>query len=953
MSFFLCRRPGTTVLRFAAILGLAFLPHVAPAAELEPDGVLEGFPFTSAASIAISADGRDLYAAGTVSYYREPTPGLVWLRRDLGNGRLEYRRNLFSDPSFPGILGVTMGRDDRTVHVLRRTDLSTYSRQEDGSLSFRSAADLPANLIPASLFLLPSGDQVLVFVRPDDSPNRSQALIFDLDANGRPSLRQTLDATFRSHYLAVLASDELASGRTLLRRVGSDWQTQEIPGFAADSALSAWGTSADRRFLYATATHGTFPHLSDDLVTLEKNGAEWVKASEISINGVFDREITTLALDPSRGDLYVASYDTNGGSSARIDHWRSQEGGRSFAFADQIYDSIWLGYAKVAKNRLVFSADGRHLYTNFAGEPLARLEVDLGDGSLVLAESGVGARSRLERPFKLLPFTSGDTYVMTPAAIVQARFDGQAAEAVSSLDRTSWTAASSSVWVDLALTPGGGAGALTNGIDLVFVDRDRYTGELRIRNETNLRPASPIHSLTISPDGRHLYAPGSGFTRVYYLRRDVPKLVPIQDFPQKGSLLRIAPNGVDAVIVDGSGGFLCLRRDPQSGEIAAAPSPNRAQIEDAIFLADGRLALFALTAEPVQGRLEILRKDASGEWISQMTKNFPSSAGARMVADSDSHYFFQQRDEDIDLLLLAPQLAAFERVTLSLTVVHPRTGIEPQPGPGLALEPGQESLLVTDLPAGNIRRFRRGCGSLYAGACIAGQRFRVEAIWRTEQEQGPAIPLAIGSEDSQLFSFFDDSNWEVLAKVLDGCAINGRFWVFAAASTNLEYDLQVSDTWTGQRRIYHNQAGTPAPAITDGDAFATCDAPSPGWNPPAIGRVPLAEEPGRLHLGQGYEAKVRWTTLAGLQGFGSGLETLPASSSGLFYFFDRNNWEMQVKVLDGCALNGYRWVFGAATTDVGYELEVEELSSGRRVVYTNPVGRPSRAITDIHAFTCD
>lgn len=37
------------------------------AAELEPGAILEGFPFSGAASVAFSADGRQVFAAGNTS----------------------------------------------------------------------------------------------------------------------------------------------------------------------------------------------------------------------------------------------------------------------------------------------------------------------------------------------------------------------------------------------------------------------------------------------------------------------------------------------------------------------------------------------------------------------------------------------------------------------------------------------------------------------------------------------------------------------------------------------------------------------------------------------------------------------------------------------------------------------------------------------------------------------
>lgn len=73
--------------------------------------------------------------------------------------------------------------------------------------------------------------------------------------------------------------------------------------------------------------------------------------------------------------------------------------------------------------------------------------------------------------------------------------------------------------------------------------------------------------------------------------------------------------------------------------------------------------------------------------------------------------------------------------------------------------------------------------------------------------------------DSALFHFFSPDNWEAMVKVLDGCAINGRFWVFAAASTDVGYTLRITDIATGGTKEYRHDAGTPAPALTDIQAF--------------------------------------------------------------------------------------------------------------------------------------
>ncbi|MCY4019145.1 MAG: hypothetical protein OXG39_07030, partial [Chloroflexi bacterium] len=79
------------------------------------------------------------------------------------------------------------------------------------------------------------------------------------------------------------------------------------------------------------------------------------------------------------------------------------------------------------------------------------------------------------------------------------------------------------------------------------------------------------------------------------------------------------------------------------------------------------------------------------------------------------------------------------------------------------------------------------------------------------------------TQDSGLFRFFDADNWEILIKVLDGCAVNGNYWLYGASTTDLGYVIRVVDTVTGDVREYRNDPGQPAAAITDAQAFpASC-----------------------------------------------------------------------------------------------------------------------------------
>ncbi len=107
--------------------------------------------------------------------------------------------------------------------------------------------------------------------------------------------------------------------------------------------------------------------------------------------------------------------------------------------------------------------------------------------------------------------------------------------------------------------------------------------------------------------------------------------------------------------------------------------------------------------------------------------------------------------------------------------------------------------------------------------CLNRGRFRVEVEWRDSRGgagNGRVVPVS--SADSGLFWFFSPENWEILVKVLDGCDINNRFWVFFAATTNVEFTVTVTDSFTGVTREYSNPLGRAADAVTDTAAFATC-----------------------------------------------------------------------------------------------------------------------------------
>ncbi|MEM1249009.1 MAG: hypothetical protein AAGK22_21685, partial [Acidobacteriota bacterium] len=115
--------------------------------------------------------------------------------------------------------------------------------------------------------------------------------------------------------------------------------------------------------------------------------------------------------------------------------------------------------------------------------------------------------------------------------------------------------------------------------------------------------------------------------------------------------------------------------------------------------------------------------------------------------------------------------------------------------------------------------------------------------------------------------------------------------------------------------------------------------PASGFEPRAI---PLpdtscAPSPTTLCLGNNrFRVDVTWSDFQG--GTGAGRSVPLTEDTGSFWFFDPDNLELIVKVIDGTAINGNHWVFYGALSDVAYELRVTDTETGRTATYSNPAG---------------
>lgn len=126
---------------------------------------------------------------------------------------------------------------------------------------------------------------------------------------------------------------------------------------------------------------------------------------------------------------------------------------------------------------------------------------------------------------------------------------------------------------------------------------------------------------------------------------------------------------------------------------------------------------------------------------------------------------------------------------------------------------------------GNAQPLHGSCGIQFAApstreeeVCLQ-DRFLVVITNISNSVTGRAVPVRTGSSDTGLFWFFSDPNWEVMVKVINGCALNGHYWVFAGALTNQRYTISVADNTTLAVKGYSNPLGVRSQAFADTSAF--------------------------------------------------------------------------------------------------------------------------------------
>ncbi len=258
--------------------------------------------------------------------------------------------------------------------------------------------------------------------------------------------------------------------------------------------------------------------------------------------------------------------------------------------------------------------------------------------------------------------------------------------------------------------------------------------------------------------------------------------------------------------------------------------------------------------------------------------------------------------------------------------------------------------------------------------CLAGGRFEVQTHWKDHNRAGvhgtgTAAPIEV-SDESGMFWFFTRANIELVVKTLDGRGVNGHWWVFFGALSDVEYWVTVRDTSAGGQRTWYN----PPKEIcgqSDTTAFASSAASgsaarsrkarrgvgseeTEGFDlvPMTVRSVAPASvapardeggcEPGGTRLclrGGRFSVEVEFLDPnSGERKAAAVVSSLTTAETGFFWFFSPTNVEVAAKVLDGRSLTGKHWFLYGGLSDVEYAITLTDTATGELKRYVNEAG---------------
>ncbi len=210
--------------------------------------------------------------------------------------------------------------------------------------------------------------------------------------------------------------------------------------------------------------------------------------------------------------------------------------------------------------------------------------------------------------------------------------------------------------------------------------------------------------------------------------------------------------------------------------------------------------------------------------------------------------------------------------------------------------------------------------------CTESQRFKVQVDWYSQFDHQNGVGRAIeGSDGAGFFTFGDPANVELMVKVQES---GNTVRVSYGQLTNLLFDLFITDTRTGNYKVYNGTAGDCG--SVDQNAFPANAAAS------ATAAVAACSSgSGTLCLQKGrFEVTAEWRNPGNGQGGQAGAIGL-SQTSGAFHFGDGNP-ELVTKIVNrGKGID----VYYGSLSNLEYTIKVTDTRTGGVKTYRNPAGR--------------
>ena len=305
---------------------------------------------------------------------------------------------------------------------------------------------------------------------------------------------------------------------------------------------------------------------------------------------------------------------------------------------------------------------------------------------------------------------------------------------------------------------------------------------------------------------------------VFYANRSRPLLTVLD--PANGDVLRTIPLPAAA-----SGAPMSYTaKGRQYVVVAVGAGPRDAELVALSLTLDlpeqrpGRLGFArpSVTTQESDGEitLSVVRAGGSDGAVAALVRTSGGSATARAdyepVARTLAWGHGDSAPRTFTLRLLEDGVAGEGVETIELELHDPRGGADL----------GESRMVVTidEADTGPTEPIEQ-CVADATTLCLNKDRFRARVRYATDKGETGLGHGVLLTGDTGYFSFFDASNVEIVVKVLDGCEVNGKYWLYATGLTDLDVELEVADPVTQTRHAYTSPPKEAFLPVADTKAF--------------------------------------------------------------------------------------------------------------------------------------